>query len=121
MLSVRYRTLGLSTNLGSLGLDHLGERLFLIRAQRRHRLRGGASSPDRSNDRDGAGQQCGRRRKPQHRGLPLEARLEQNELAIARDQEIYHLWIAVAGGEPLAYQDAQVARERRFRIVDRLV
>src|SRR6185312_16118433 len=53
--------------------------------------------------------------------MRLEPRLEQDELAIARDQEVEHLAITVAGGEPLPHQNAQVTRKRRFRIVDRLI
>ena len=48
-------------------------------------------------------------------------RLEQHELAVARDQKIEHLPVAVAGVQPLAHQQAQVVRERRVGIVDRLV
>ena len=51
----------------------------------------------------------------------LEARLQQHELAIARDQEIDHLRVAVTGRDALAHQKAQVARQRRLGIVDRLV
>ena len=50
-----------------------------------------------------------------------EARLQQHELAIARHQEIDHLAVAVAGRDPLAHQEPQVARQRRIGIVDRLV
>ena len=50
-----------------------------------------------------------------------EARLQQHELAIARHQEIDHLAVAVAGRDPLAHQEPQVARQRRVGIVDRLV
>jgi hypothetical protein len=42
-------------------------------------------------------------------------------LAVARGEEIEHLGIAVAGLEPLAHQQSQVAGERRVGIVDRLV
>ena len=55
------------------------------------------------------------------RGVPAEPRLEQHELAVARDQEIEHLAVAVAGLQPLAHQEPQVARQRRIGIVDRLV
>ena len=50
-----------------------------------------------------------------------EPRLEQDELAVARDQKIDHALVAVAGLQSLAHEDAQIARERRVRIVDRLV
>ena len=45
-----------------------------------------------------------------------DPRLEQHELAIARDQVIDHLTVAVAGLEPLAHQQAQIARQRRIGI-----
>ena len=51
----------------------------------------------------------------------FEAGLQQHELAIARHQKIHHLRIAVAGGDPLAHQQPQIPRQRRFGIIDRLV
>ena len=53
--------------------------------------------------------------------MRIEARLQQHELAVARHQEIDHLRVAVAGRDPLAHQQPQVARQRRLGIVDRLV
>src|SRR5215218_3940414 len=53
--------------------------------------------------------------------MRIEARFEQHELAVARHQEIDHLPIAVARGDPLAHQQPQIARQRRIGIVDRLV
>ena len=49
------------------------------------------------------------------------AGFEQDELAVARDQEIDHLAVTVSGRDPLAHQQPQVARQRRIGIVDRLV
>ena len=53
--------------------------------------------------------------------MKAEPRLEQHEFAVARNQELDHLLIAVALFETLAHQDAQILRQRRFGIVDRLV
>ena len=47
--------------------------------------------------------------------------LEQHELAIAGDDEIHDLLIAVAGLQPLAHQQPQVFGQGRVGIVDRLV
>jgi hypothetical protein len=52
--------------------------------------------------------QCGRRR-------------SSTNFAVALHQEIERLLVRVAGLQALAHQDAQVARKRRIRIVDRLV
>ena len=49
------------------------------------------------------------------------AAFEQHEFAVAGDQEVEHLGVAVAGLEPLAHQHPQVVRQRRVGIVDRLV
>ena len=48
-------------------------------------------------------------------------RLEQHELAIARDDEVHDLLIAVAGFQPLAHQQPQILGQGRVGIVDRLV
>ena len=56
-----------------------------------------------------------RRQAPKRRGVPGQPRLEQHEFAVARDEEIEHLRVAVAGFDPLAHQHAQIVRERRFR------
>ncbi len=44
----------------------------------------------------------------------LEAGLQQHELAVARDEIIEDLTVRVARLEPIADQDAEVARERRL-------
>ena len=53
--------------------------------------------------------------------MPAHPGLQQNEFAIARHHVIDHLAVAVAGLEPLAHQQAQIARQRRLGIVDRLI
>ena len=53
--------------------------------------------------------------------LPLQPRLEQDEFAIAGDEKIDHLRIAVAGFDPLPHQNAQIVGERRLRLVDQFV
>ena len=53
--------------------------------------------------------------------MQSEARLEQHEFAITRDQEVDHLVIAVALLQALAHQNAQILRQRRVGIIDRLV
>jgi len=60
-------------------------------------------------------------RGPKRDGSLGDSRLEQHELAVARDQVFAHLRVAVARLEPLAHQNAQVAGERRVGIVDRLI
>ena len=54
-------------------------------------------------------------------GVGREARLQQHELAVAGDDEILDLLVAVAGLQPLAHQQAEILGERRVGIVDRLV
>ena len=52
-------------------------------------------------------------------GIQLGA--QENEFAISRLNESQHRRIAVAGGQALTYQDAQISGQRRVGIVDRLV
>jgi hypothetical protein len=58
------------------------------------------------------------RREPQQRRVPLKARAQQHELAVAGDQEIDNFLIAVAKANALAHQHPQVARERCLGIID---
>ena len=51
----------------------------------------------------------------------VKARLQQHELAIARDDEVVDLAVACRPPSALAHQYAQIAGERRVGIVDRLV
>src|SRR6476620_8723568 len=53
--------------------------------------------------------------------MPFERRLKQHEGTISRYQKIEHLRIAIALGQPLAYEKPQVAREWCFRIINRLI
>ena len=53
--------------------------------------------------------------------MRIHARPEQHELAVARDEEVDHLAVAVARGQALAHQHAQILRQRRIGVVDRLV
>ena len=46
---------------------------------------------------------------------------KQHELAVARDDEVAHRFVAVAGRQALAHEKPEIARQRRVRIVDRLV
>src|SRR3984893_1405161 len=48
-------------------------------------------------------------------------RLEQDEFTVAGGQEIDHLLVRVARLQALAHQNTQIVRERRIRVVDRLV
>jgi len=50
--------------------------------------------------------------------MQREARPQQDELSVTRGQEIEHLLVAVAGLQPFAHKDAQIARERRIGIID---
>ena len=54
------------------------------------------------------------RREPQEQRMRGHARPEQHELAVARNEEINHLAVAVARSEALAHQHAHVLRERRI-------
>ncbi len=47
--------------------------------------------------------------------------LQENELTIAGYQEIEHLLIAVTSGKSFTNQQSEVACQRRFGIIDRLV
>jgi hypothetical protein len=68
----------------------------------------------------GAGQQQ-QRRQPQQQRLQLERRPQEHELAVAGLDEGQHLAVAVAGGEALAHDDAQVVGQGRAGVVDRLI
>ena len=77
--------------------------------------------PDMEPEGQSAAKQHQRWDQPERERLTLEPRLQQHELAVARDQEIDHLWIAVAGRDALAHQQPKIARQWRLGIVDRLV
>ena len=51
----------------------------------------------------------------------MQARAQEHELAVAGLDEGEHGGVAVAGGEALAHEDAQVAGELGVGVVDRLV
>ena len=51
----------------------------------------------------------------------IERRPQQHELAVAVLDELRHLAVAVARLQALAHEQAQIARERRVAVVDRLV
>src|SRR5262249_3370016 len=51
----------------------------------------------------------------------FERRLEQNELAIPRYQVVENLLVSVSFSEPLAHEQSEVAGERCFGIIYRLV
>src|SRR5205809_350305 len=53
--------------------------------------------------------------------MPVQPGLQQDELTIARYDEIDHLRVAIAGVEPFAHEQTQIARQRCLGIVDRLV
>ena len=53
--------------------------------------------------------------------MPSKARAEQDELAVAGLHEGENGGVAVAGGEALAHEDAQVTGELGVAVVDRLV
>jgi hypothetical protein len=53
--------------------------------------------------------------------VQVQARLEEHELAVTRHEELDHLIVGIARGEPFAHQHAQILREWRVGIVDRLV
>ena len=53
--------------------------------------------------------------------LGRESRLEQDELTVARHDEIPDLCIAVALGQVLADENAQILGERRIGFVDGLI
>src|SRR5205807_8203858 len=61
------------------------------------------------------------RSNPQQRGMPLNTRPEQHELALTRDQKIDYLLVALTRLQSFAHEDTQIARERRIGIVDRLI
>jgi hypothetical protein len=62
-----------------------------------------------------------RRPEPQRVGGGLDRRAQQHELAIAIDDVLHRLLVAVARDQPLAQQHAQIMRQGRARIVDRFV
>ncbi len=53
--------------------------------------------------------------------MPAHPRPQQDEFTVAGNHEIDHLGVAVADLEPVAHEQAQIARQRRLGIVDRLV
>ena len=68
-----------------------------------------------------ADQEHRRRREPQDPGVPVEARQQQHEFAIAVDEVLPHLVVGVALRQPLAHQQPQIAGEIGIGIVDVLV
>ena len=68
----------------------------------------------------GAGEEQ-ERGQPQQQRVPAQARAQEDELAVAGFDEGEHGGVAVAGGEALAHEEAQVAGELGVAVVDRLV
>src|SRR5438876_2228986 len=85
---------------GCLVAQQLIERRLFLGAEDAMRRRAARSGAE--YDEDAAGQKQERRRAPQKRVAQAEARLEQHELAIARNDIIHHLLVGVAGDEALA-------------------
>src|SRR5437868_2684274 len=106
--------------LGHRLLEEAVERSFLIAAQRAFPVGGGFRPAAYKEEGDGQEQE----RKwpyPQHDRLHFKPRLEEYELTVAADDEAHDLIVGIAGSEPLADEEAEVAGERRSRIIDRLV
>ena len=71
---------------------------------------------------DGAGdQQQDRRRSPQEKGLRFHRRAQEHEIAVAIDDELDDLLVAVAGPQALADEDAQIMGEVGIGFIDRFV
>ena len=82
---------------------------------------GGRSPAIGKNDDEERDDEDCRGGKPKQEGLGFEAGVQKDELAIAGDDEIFDLLIGVAGLQPFPHEHAEVFRERRGRIVDRLI
>jgi hypothetical protein len=93
--------------------------LFIWAEVRRH----GAETPAAGHDEqhDQTNDQQPRRRKPQQQRMALDARPQQDELAVTIDQELPHLFVGIAGSQPLAHQDADILGEVRIAVIDRFV
>ena len=79
------------------------------------------SAPEEAENHKSPGNQGSDGRQPQDQRVRVEARLQKDEFAVARDKKIDHRGITISCGNSLAQQNAQVARQRRIRIVDRLI
>src|SRR6516165_3910904 len=90
--------------------------------RRERRICGRDAPPPRRNaDQPGSNGEDQERPEPKQQGLAVEARLQQNELAVTVDQEIAYLRIAAPGRELLADKDAQVMGELGVGFIDRFV
>ena len=95
-------------------VGQLEKRFFGINQSQPSTSQVGAEESDRKEQ-----EQC--RPQPQQKRIPLERWLQQDEVPIACDDECQSLLIAISALQSLAHQDAKIARQRRSRIVDRLV
>ena len=93
-----------------------------IRIEARNRLLAGGAAAAKEQHRHYQGKTGDRcRSQPQHQRRALEWRLQQHEIAVARDYEINHRRVAVAGDQPFADDDAEVLGQIGVGIVDGLV
>jgi hypothetical protein len=68
-----------------------------------------------------AGQKQQQWSKPQKKGLWGKSRPQQYEFAIAGNNEVDDVFLAVACFQPFSNKQAQIPGKRRIRIVDRLI
>ena len=85
---------------------------FFLRAQGRRCVQ---SAPAREKDGGEAGAKRQRRAEPEQPRLRLEWRLQENEVAVARDEISPNRVVAFPLCDPLADEDAEVVGERGFR------
>src|SRR5262249_25340827 len=105
-----------------LSREQLLEPAPLVRAEwGRRLLRYAAGSAEGKRGAKHPQRQHRERPEPQEKGLGLDRRPQQDEVAVAAHHELQHLAVAVAGAEALADQHAQVVGEIGVGVVDRLV
>ncbi len=112
-----------SRGAASFSADSIARSLLLL-GDRERRCAGAWRRPPRDAR---AGRSASRHAAPSaapatsSRVCALSVGPQQHELAVAILDEAHHLGVAVAGLQPLAHEQAQVARQRRVAVVDRLV
>jgi hypothetical protein len=82
---------------------------------------GAPVSPDRKKDGSGTEKKDSKRRSPEDQGFGAKDWFQENELAITFDQEGLDSLTAIAGGDALTHEVAQILRKRRVGFVDRLI